>query len=251
MKLEENEIKILGEYKFIGDEFMRSQKNRNENETLLCIRENEKGYRHLDKVQTKDATSWEIFKSYFGYGKLAGCDLSMEVIAGYLAKKDLSWLDCETPAYATVHAVAARVLIYRKPYQELWKKLSTSTQSFQIQHVNRECSSRHKDDYDWILENVHRALLITPKTRIGHLIAQVDDLESRSWDRWNGPQSTEAKKWAAWGEGYKPRYHVLARAAPADEKNLKDLFFHIIDRVNYRFVAWRSHNYETITHSTL
>lgn len=249
MKLEANEIKILGEYKFVGDEFLRSQKNRNENEYLLCLRETYSGY-EIDRVRKEDASIWEIFKSYFGCGKLAGCDLSFDAIVDYLGKRDISEVAADTPAYDAIHAIAARALIYRKPNQELWKKLSTGLKSFTVEHVHREWSFHQLREREWEKKSVHRTLLITPKTCIGHLIAQVDDLENRSWDRWIGPKPTEAKKWASWGEGHKPIYHTLTRSALADEKNIKDLFFKIVDSVTYRYMVYNDPWMQTWRHPT-
>ncbi len=227
MKLDANEIKILSEYRFIGNEFERSQKNRNENEYLLCLRDGHQ----IDRVKREDATVWEIFKSYFGCGKLAGCALSIQAIAAHLAQRDLSELNCEDPAYAAIHAIAARVLVYRKPNQELWKKLSLSIRSFCIEHVYRRFydNGRYgRESHDSGNKCVHRALLITPKTRIGHLVAQVDQLENRRWD--THLQPTEFKR----SNGNdKSEHQYIKLDAPVNEENLKGLSFLIVAHVTY------------------
>ncbi len=244
MKLEAAEIKILGEYKFIGDEFMRSQKNRNKNETLLCLRKNENGDWRLDKVQTKDATSWEIFKSYFGVGKLAGCTLSFEAIGNYLAERDISTVESDAPAYDTIHAIAGRMLIYHKRNQDLWKKLATQLKSFNIQQIVRERDIPISDkETDRIQKIANRTLLITPKSKIGHLVEQVNLLEGRDWakpDDYIYSHSTEATKWGGWTETYQGWWDKLGYTQDVDEKNLSGLFFKVISRVDYPYVSMNS-----------
>ena len=225
MKLHQNELKILSEYKFIGDEFIRSQKNRNENEFLLCLRENETGFT-IDRVRREDATAFEIFKSYLGMGKLAGCTLSLEKMASYLAERDLASLSSEAPAYQTIHAIAARALVYRKGSQDLWKKLSTTMKSLDIRWIHRWKEAGYYD-HDSVVKTVNRAFLITPLTRIGHLTAQAEMLADESWHNPSDkedPYRTETRTWG-WG--------TTCQTAEANEKNLKGLYFNLIKRIDY------------------
>lgn len=233
MKIQENELKILGEYKFLGNEFLRSQENRKQNSYLLCLRKNERGDWRLDRVQTKDATCWEIFKSYFGIGKLAGCTLSFDAIAGYLADRDITQIATDNPAYDTIHAIAGRMLVYHKKNQGLWLKLATQLRSFQVNIVCRwiDFHNFHSQNNDTVQKTANRTLLITPKTKIGHLIEQVNLIENHAWSQPNYSYSlrpTIAAAWGGWTESYYPWLKTFSYSEEASEKNLSGLFFKVV-----------------------
>jgi len=239
MKLQENELKILSEYKFLGNEFLRSQENRKQNSYLLCLRKNEKGDWQLGQVQTKDATCWEIFKSYFGVGKLAGCTLSFNAVAGYLADRDISQIATDTPAYDTIHAIAGRMLVYHKKNTGLWLKLATQLKSFNIEMVRRDYNFPvSQGSCDNLQKTVNRTLLLTPKTKIGHLVEQVNLIENHPWTQPNSfySESTEATKWGGWTENYQVWWDKLHYTQDATEKNLSGLFFKVILEIRFPFV---------------
>lgn len=121
--ISKQDFSVLNDYKFISDECVKSGKNRQENDQLLCL----KGGR-LATVNRSDATAWNFVKKFFGCGKLAGATLSLRKISNYLAQKDLAKIASETPAYQTLHGIAARCLLYQKDKAQLWKKIGSPLQ---------------------------------------------------------------------------------------------------------------------------
>ncbi len=228
VQFSENEIKILGEYRFVGGELLKLGRNRKENPYLLCVRQDPNGSSYLDRISTRDATCWEIFKSYFGLGKLAHCRFSLKDVAEYLSQRELSSLSLDSSAYQTVHGIASRTIVHRNGNGlGLWSKLSTKSMEFKVRRIVRERSGWKKDS-DTVLSSARRTLFITPRSRIGHLIAQVEALESR-----DGSFPTEALQWGK--KNPCTRYYRMDPENEANDENLKELFFNIVERVSHEF----------------
>lgn len=179
MKLSSLDIITLENYHFVSDEFTASRRNRLENRELLCVTKS-----GLNTVQRKDVTCWELLKRFFGCGKLAGCDLRLTSISRYLEDRDLAHLSQEHPAYRTIHAIATRMLVYRKAGQDvpnLWKKLATTTHELTITYYttwHSRPNGRTPVAKDRDVSVRKRMFFLTPRTTVGHLKAQAE-LEAR------------------------------------------------------------------------
>jgi hypothetical protein len=181
MKLSNTDLSLLANYRFISDDLAKSHRNRQKNSTLLCIRNKE-----LALVDRKDVTKWELFKSYFGCGKLADCNLRLAAIGKYLEERDISEVAKDHPAYKTIHDIAARMLVYKKAgsnVPHLWQKLATETKKLSIEFYKVWHPLQGNPSEDLVsLRN--RVFFITPHTKVGHLAAQAE-LEKRkcTWEK--------------------------------------------------------------------
>lgn len=171
MKLSELDVRTLANYHFDRE--------------LLCVTK-----AGLGVVERKDVTRWEVIKSFFGFGKLVGCDIRLTSISRYLAERDLSHLSQEHPAYRTVHAIATRMLVHKKEGNHvpiLWQKLATKTHELSITFY----AKRHARDFKRRIVVKERALsvrkrlfFLTPLTTVGHLKAQAElEARERSWKK--------------------------------------------------------------------
>lgn len=235
--LTSQEISHLESYNFISNQYCRSGRNRNENETLLCIRM-VGGIKQLDTVKRANVTTWEVFKSYLGLGKLAGCDLRLTAIASYLESKSIKELAVDSKAYQTIHQIASRMLTYRKegeqtPIPRLWQHLTTQKKELTLDKVRREHlyeSDQHGvrslRTQESIIETRKMELSITPLTTFGHLVIQANLLKGLSFDE-------ITVRWSYWGlYDHEPRYRVKYEEEQVNGDSPKDLFLrHIAEDI--------------------
>lgn len=240
-----SEIDCLENYKFNCDEFSKTKQNRKENEYLLCIK-NTNHTRQIDKIRRVDATAWEIVKSFFGFGKLANCDLRLSSIASHLEQHDLTSLVKDSKAYRAVHDIATRMLIYKKSGEvipALWEKLATETKKITIERCEEHRFNCQPPTYQRNSSR-DRFLLLTPLTKFGHLRAQVSILEGKNATHatvFNGTQTI----FEEFGKSYCPAYRTINDTEVVDENSLKGVFFRIIELVSqtYRTYTYIHHHY--------
>lgn len=116
-----NDKAVLADYSF----HLFNSKNKN----VLAIKK-VNGKQQLTTLAKKDITCWEVFKSLFGFGKLAHFHYSLNSVTKYLnnshnwkafSKQDVS--SQEYKAYLTVCEVAKRSLLKNND-TSLWNKVS-------------------------------------------------------------------------------------------------------------------------------
>lgn len=238
--MQANDINILENYQFRSEAFALSGKNRKENDTLLCVKTvpgKYSSYKTLGTVKRSDVTKWEVFKSYFGCGKLADCDLNLKSIAEYLHGK-VKTLDPKSKAYKTVHEIATRMLVYRKDGNEIpefWKSISTGTRMFAVYEVERATTNRGTKDIT--KKSFNRAMYLTPLTTIKHLAVQADIMQYRPKE--NKEYETTAKAVGGLCEDYSPWYKEIPAETLVTMDNLKNIWFNVITAVSYSYYSDR------------
>lgn len=237
MKLLTNdEIDCIEKYEFVSHELSKSKENRLKNTHLLCTKNTSGPYgcvKKIDKIKREDVTLWEITKSYFGFGLLAGCDLRLTSIANYLQTCDISSISTESASYRTIHGIASRMLIYKKEnttIPRLWEKLSTISTSVKINKYNKFSSLFFYPKLPLKSYSCHdstnRFLFLTPLTTFGHLRAQIDILEGKRPSR-----AIKPGECVKIDECYRPTYNKRLDTDKVDENSLKEIFFRIIESV--------------------
>lgn len=110
--------RILANYHFIGSGLCCNRQNRKENENLLSVKFDPHTHtKSLSLVRREDINAWEIFKSYFGFGRLAYQDFRLLAVSNYLETQYglyLKKLSAEAPEYTTIQGIASRLLSYKK-----------------------------------------------------------------------------------------------------------------------------------------
>lgn len=225
--LSKKEIDCLESYRFKECEKDIAGFNRKNNEYLLCVKSNSTdNTKQIDKVRRADVNSWEMFKSFFGCGKLAKCDLHLDSIAARLEQCDLSSVDEKSAAYKTIHGIATRMLIYKKTgpaIPSLWEKIATKATKVTIDRCNQTFYNQDPPSYH-VRSSKVRFLFLTSLTKFGHLRAQAEILENK--------KSISAIKWAGWSkELHQPWYDSISDDQDVNETTLNGASFRIIDSI--------------------
>lgn len=227
------ELDCLENYRFRSYELSHNKENRKKNEYLLCIKKSPSGHvKFLDKIRRVDVTLWEIVKSLFGCGKLAGCNLKLTSIAKYLEQNDLSGISQHSQAYRTIHGIAARMLVYKKSGRKipaLWTKLSTGAREMSVHRCTEYHYNYEPPKYP-LTSSKDRSLFLTPLTKFGHLCEQVKILE-----KWN---SVSAVKVGGLLKDYVPWYEEIPYSKTVDDSSLKEVFFRVIEKVTHEFPSY-------------
>jgi len=208
--ISKQDLTVLGQYQFVSNETEPSGKNRKENGQLLCIRRGPDGERELSTVNSSDVTACNLFKKFFGLGKLANVDVSLKKISAYLSEKDLSQLDPQSAAYKTLHGIASRCLFYKKDTTDegiarLWQKISRPLQ-IRLNEVRKEYSPRlGKDPYFTTLKESRISVFATEDATLNHLRVQAKiwiEKQGRSlWEK-EAIEVVRPREWVDMGYSY-------------------------------------------------
>jgi hypothetical protein len=139
----------------------------------------------------EDINAWQIFISYFGFGKLAHQNIRLTAVSNYLHDEygpRLKQLAADTPEYATIHGIASRLLVYKKSGSEipqLWIALSNEAKSFLFHrlHEHTHINWKSHKSVDLKMKSLREQFLpFTSKTTVGHLMKLAALVERRNFE---------------------------------------------------------------------